>query len=148
MNKNITVVATQNLSDAACTLVKLASEVTASAKLVSVWANSPAAGDLGKISADISERTQALLNAISAHLEADRPSLANMKWRYQIAEDRVLRAAEAFDSGCQEWHTPEWEAARKAHQDAYQLYLQARRELRAHPEWKPKYPKKARMRSD
>ena len=144
MKTKLTVVAAPNISDAARTLVKLASEVATYTKRVSAWAKNPAAHDLNAISSEVGERTQALQNAVRAHLEADRPSLANMEWRCKVAEDRASRAWDKFHDEFHEWHTPEWEATRQEHEQAYQAYLQSRRELRAHPEWKPKNPKKPR----
>ena len=147
MTTKLTIVATQEISDAARSLVKLASHLTASAKRVSVWAQSPTVEDLTAISTDIGERTQALQEAISAHMEADRPSLENMEWRCQVAEDKASRAWDKFQGEFHEWHTPEWQAAREDHEHAYQQYLQARRELRSHPDWKPKHPKKSNTRA-
>ena len=145
MITKLTSVATQEISDAARTLVKLASDLTVSAKRVSVWAKSPTADDLMIISADIGEKTQALQNAIDAHMEADRPSLANIEWRCQVAKDRATRAWDKFQGEFHEWHTPEWHAAEEENTHAYQEYLQARRELRSHPDWKPKHPKKSKV---
>lgn len=147
MNTKLTVLEAQDISDAARTLVKLASELELASTRVSTWAKDPSAHDLNAISSDIGISTQALQNAITAHLQAGRPSLAQMEWRCQVAQDKASRAWDTFQGEFHEWHTPEWEAAREQHEDAYQAYLQARRELRVHPEWKPKHPKKPSERT-
>lgn len=140
----LTVLESPEASDGQRTLLKLAADVVVAAQSVSRWVEAPGAHNLADIATQIARCNDTLQKSIAAFQEADIPSLAQLEWRCQIASDKSSRAWNDWDALTDEWASPVWNAAKATYEATYQEYLQARRDLRSHPNWTPKRQRNAR----